>query len=197
MIIDKNLKMQHKLVKVFNKMFEVMNIDIDNSEMRDTPTRMAKMYSNELLFGYNDLNFKVTTFPNPGYDQIISEIDIPFYSLCSHHGLPFFGVVHIGYLPDAKIIGISKLDRISKYFSRKFQVQENLTQEIAEYLMKVLEPRGCMVIIEARHLCKEMRGAERSGAVMITSAVKGEFSENSSLKNEFLDLIKINRRLNK
>jgi len=188
------MEMQDELILVFTEMFEALNIDINTPEMKDTPIRMAKMYANELLFGYNGLNFNVTTFPNPGYDQIISEVEIPFYSLCSHHGLPFFGVAHIGYLPDTKIIGISKLDRIVKYFSRKFQVQENLTQEIAEYIMKVLEPKGCMVVMEARHLCKEMRGAERSGATMITSAVKGEFSKNASLKSEFLDLIKINKR---
>lgn len=174
-----------ELEKLFRKFLEVFDIDLTDDNFRDTPKRMARMYVDELLVGLNEPNFKITTFDNPGYDQIIAEAGIPFYSLCAHHFLPFFGIVDIAYLPNERIIGLSKLDRIVKHFSRKPQIQESMTNEIADYIMDALKPKGTMVIVRARHLCKEMRGAKSNGT-MITSAVRGCFRDDSSIKEEAL-----------
>lgn len=141
----------------------------------------------EIFRGVTGRMPSITTFPNEeNYDSMLVVRDIPFYSLCSHHLVPFFGVGHIGYIPDRKIVGLSKLARILEHFSRRPQVQERLTEETANSLMKLLEPAGVMVVIEARHLCMEMRGVEKPGALTVTSAVRGVFARNLPTREEFL-----------
>jgi GTP cyclohydrolase I len=122
-------------------------------------------------------------------DEIVAVKDIDFFSLCEHHLLPFKGVAHVGYLPDEKIIGLSKIPRIVEVFARRLQVQERLTQQVADALQSVLTPKGVAVIIEAEHLCMQMRGVEKKSSYMITSAVRGAFRANEKTRGEFLAII--------
>jgi GTP cyclohydrolase IA len=116
--------------------------------------------------------------------------DVEYYSMCEHHMLPFYGRVHVAYLPDKKIIGLSKIPRIIDMFARRLQVQERLTQQIADTLMEVLDPRGVAVVSEAQHFCMMMRGVEKQQSTTITSAMLGEFRRNKASKDEFLSLIR-------
>ncbi len=157
----------------------------NEEEIQNTPTRYQG-FLNE--WARND-ELKFTVFENPGYDQLIILKDIDFSSLCSHHVLPFHGRAHIGYLPGEKICGISKLARVVDKFASRPQIQEKMTNEIADFLENNLKPRGCIVVIEAGHDCMRIRGVKKPASCMITSAVRGEFHRNPSLKDEFLKLI--------
>jgi GTP cyclohydrolase I len=144
----------------------------------------------ELLAGMDRRNEpKLTLFENLGYRDILILKDIPFYSLCAHHLLPMFGHVSIAYIPGKKIVGLSKLPRIVKYFSARLQVQEDFTRELADYLQKKLEAEGVFVIVRARHLCMEMRGAKTHDVETVSSAVRGVFEVRASTKEEALRLM--------
>jgi GTP cyclohydrolase I len=158
--------------------------DASREGLLDTPKRVAKMYK-ELL---TPPEFNFTTFDADGYDQMIIEKGIEFFSLCEHHMVPFFGVVHIGYIPGKKIVGLSKLARTVEYFARRLQVQERMTQQIADFLQMKLKPRGVGVVIQARHLCQEMRGVKKRELVTITSALKGVMLKNQKAREEFIQL---------
>ncbi len=123
------------------------------------------------------------------YDEVVIVRDIEFFSMCEHHMLPFFGKIHVAYLPDTKVIGLSKIPRLVDVFARRLQIQERLTQEIAEMLQNLLHPRGVAVICEARHFCMMMRGVEKQHSGAITSAMLGAFRENKETRNELLSLI--------
>lgn len=122
------------------------------------------------------------------YDEMVVVKDVRFYSLCEHHLLPFFGKVHVGYLPRGKVVGLSKIPRLVEVFARRLQLQERMTNEIAEALNKALSPKGVAVVVEARHLCMEMRGVETPGGHMITSCMLGTFRRDPRTRAEFLDL---------
>ena len=124
------------------------------------------------------------------YDEMVIVKDVEVFSLCEHHMLPFFGHVHVGYLPKGKVVGLSKIPRLVEVFSHRLQIQEKLTKEIAEALSAVLAPKGVGVVVEARHLCMEMRGVERPGGQMITSCMLGTFRRDPRTRAEFLDLVK-------
>jgi GTP cyclohydrolase I len=117
------------------------------------------------------------------------EKDIPFYSMCAHHLVPFFGKAHIAYIPEQRIIGLSKFARILDFYARRPQLQERLTEQVVRYFEEELEPRGAMVVIEARHLCVEMRGVKKAGAMTVTSALRGAFHDKA-VREEFLDLLR-------
>lgn len=123
------------------------------------------------------------------YDEVVIVRDIEFFSMCEHHMLPFFGKVHVAYLPDKKVIGLSKLPRIVDVFARRLQIQERLTQQVAETLQNLIQPRGVAVICEARHFCMMMRGVEKQHSGAITSAMLGAFRDNQETRNELLSLI--------
>ncbi len=156
----------------------------------DTPRRVAKAYS-ETLSGYSKSPAEVMRFfEKDGYDQMVICKNIEFYSYCEHHMLPFFGRVHIAYIPNKRIIGISKLARITDIYARRLQVQERMTSQIAEAIMSSLRPKGVGVVVEGKHLCMMMRGIQKQNSSMVTSAMLGNFRKNPETRNEFLKFIK-------
>ena len=156
----------------------------------DTDRRVAKMYL-EIFSGLDEGNRpKLTTFPNDEhYTAMVMEKEIPFYSMCAHHFAPFYGHGHIAYIPNERIVGLSKLPRLLEFFARRPQLQERLTEQLAGVLEEELKPQGVMVVIEARHLCVEMRGVKKPGSVTVTSAIRGIFLQKA-VREEFLDLLR-------
>ncbi len=168
--------------------------DPDRQGLEKTPQRVAKMYK-EVTRGYrespeeliNQAHFDVD------YDEMVVVTNIDFYSLCEHHMLPFFGVAHVGYIPKGKVVGLSKIPRIVDMFARRLQVQENMTQEIANVLNEHLRPDGVGVVVEGYHMCMMMRGVQKQKAKMITSSLIGSFKEDPKTRTEFLELIRSER----
>jgi GTP cyclohydrolase I len=159
--------------------------DPSEPHLADTPRRVAEAYA-ELL---TPPSFDLTTFPNDeGYNELVMATSIPVQSLCEHHLLPFTGVAHIGYLPGERILGLSKLARVLDLFARDLQVQERLTQQVANWLQDNLNPRGVGVVIEAEHLCMSLRGVRARGARTTTSALHGVLREDARSRNEFFAL---------
>jgi GTP cyclohydrolase I len=157
--------------------------DVDAEHLRETPARVARSFA-ELL---TPSTFSPTTFPNDqGYDELVVARDLPFHSLCEHHLLPFRGVAHVGYLPGARILGLSKLARVVEMFARRLQVQERLTQQVAHWLEAELEPKGVGVVLEAEHLCMSLRGVRSPGSLTVTSALTGIVREDGRTRTEFL-----------
>lgn len=155
----------------------------------NTPKRVVKMYK-EIFKGYSQKPEDVlTTFDADGYDQIILLKDIELYSMCEHHMLPFFGKAHVAYIPNRKIVGISKLARLVDLYSRRLQIQERIGQQVVMALMEYLEPKGAACIIEAVHTCMRMRGVEKQNSVMVTSSIEGIFRTDLSAKNELMQMI--------
>jgi GTP cyclohydrolase I len=164
-----------------------LGADLDSDGLRETPRRMVDAYA-ELL---TPQPFRPTTFANEeGYDELVLVRAIPFHSLCMHHMLPFHGVAHIGYLPDERIVGLSKLARVVELFARDLQVQERLTTQIADWIQEQLAPKGVGVVLEAEHLCMSLRGVQKFGATTVTSALLGQVRDDPRTRQEFLSLSK-------
>ncbi len=166
--------------------------DPDRDTLLKTPKRVAELWK-FITQGYQtDVNalLQESVCQEP-YDQMILVKDIEFYSLCEHHLLPFFGKAHVAYIPNGKMIGLSKIPRIVDAFARRLQIQERLTDQIAKTIQQALQPRGVAVVVEAVHLCMHMRGVEKQNSVVTTSAMYGIFREQERTRMEFLDLIKI------
>lgn len=168
------------------RMLQVIGEDPTREGLKETPHRYLK-FMQEFL---NPEPFKFTTFSGENYDEMVLSKGIPFFSICEHHLAPFFGVAHIGYVPSTKIVGISKLPRTLDKFSRRLQNQERITKQIAEELTEQLNPKGAAVVLEARHLCQEMRGIKKPGIMTMTSSMTGIFKTDLNARNEFLNLIK-------
>ena len=158
--------------------------DLSSEQLLDTPRRVAASYA-ELL---TRVPFTLTTFPNEGHDELILARAIPFSSLCQHHLLPFVGVAHVGYLPADRILGLSKLARVVEQFSRRLQLQERLTTQVADWLWDQLVPKGVGVVLEAEHLCMTLRGVQATGARTVTSALHGRLRTDPRSRQEFLAL---------
>ncbi len=159
--------------------------DVDDEHTRDTPRRVAAAFAEMLT----PRPFNLTTFPNDeGYDELVVATDIPFHSVCQHHLLPFKGLAHVGYLPGERIIGLSKLARVVEQFSRRLQVQERLTKQVADWLQEALRPKGVGVVLEAEHLCMSLRGVKADGSRTVTSALQGLLREDERSRSEFLAL---------
>jgi GTP cyclohydrolase I len=159
--------------------------------LQRTPARVARAmrfftqgYQQDPLAILNDALFDVS------YDEMVIVKDIEFYSLCEHHLLPFFGRVHIAYVPNGKVVGLSKIPRLVEMFGRRLQVQERLTAQVAETLQRVLDPKGVAVVVEAVHLCMMMRGVQQQNSSAVTSAVHGVFERDPKTRQEFMDLIR-------
>ena len=159
--------------------------DPDDAQLRDTPRRVAQSFAEMLT----PTPFSFTTFPNDGaYDQLVVARSIPMRSLCAHHLLPFIGVAHVAYLPDDRILGLSKLARVVDHFSRGLQIQERLTTQVGEWLDAQLAPKGVGVIIEAEHLCMTLRGVQAHGTRTVTSSLHGLVRDDARTRAEFLSL---------
>jgi len=158
--------------------------------LAETDRRVAKLYL-EMFHGLEEgAEPAITTFPNEErYSAMVIEKRIPFYSMCAHHLVPFYGHAHLAYIPNDAILGLSKFSRILEFYAKRPQLQERLTEQVANYLEAKLRPQGVMVVVEARHLCVEMRGVKKPGAVTVTSAIRGIFHQKS-VREEFLDLVR-------
>lgn len=180
-----------KIKKAVKMMLEAIGENPDRTDLKKTPERVADMYE-EIFSGIStDPSKELEVLLSEKHDEIVLLKGIPLYSVCEHHLLPFVGKAHIAYVPkNNKVTGLSKLARVVETLSKRLQVQERLTTEIAETLMKKLKPRGVMVIIEAEHLCMSMRGVKKAGVLTITSAVRGIFRENSKTRAEVMALIR-------
>ena len=195
---NKNLDIDKKtrLKNIENAVREILiNIgeDINREGLIETPKRVAKMYEEILSTkNINDFdNYKLFEVDLDNSQEMILIKDIPFFSMCEHHMLPFFGKVHVAYIPrENKVIGLSKIPRLVEFVSRKLSVQEEITVNVAKKLIEILNPLGVAVVVEARHMCIEMRGINKIGSVTKTSFYSGEFKVNVDRKKEFLDGIK-------
>src|SRR5690349_4514145 len=184
---------QGKVVRIAEHVRGILNtlgLDTSDPNLAETDVRVAKMYL-EMFHGLAEgAEPKVTTFPNEeGYSHMVMETQLPFYSMCAHHLVPFYGHAHIAYIPRDRILGLSKFARILEFYAKRPQLQERLTEQVVGFLEDELRPQGAMVVIEARHLCVEMRGVKKPGAVTVTSALRGIFHQRSQ-REEFLDLLR-------
>ncbi len=163
--------------------------DPDRPGLADTPQRIARMYQ-ELFAGVHfDPRQILRESLEEAHNEMVIVRDIPFYSLCEHHLLPFYGVAHVGYVPSGRVVGISKLARVVEAFAKRPQVQERLTTQVAECIQECLQPNGVAVVIEAEHLCMTMRGVKKPGSRVVTSAVRGSFRRRAVTRAEFLSLV--------
>ena len=165
--------------------------DPNRQGLLDTPYRVAKMYK-EVTTGYQADPYKIinNAIFDVEYDEMVVVANIEYYSLCEHHMLPFFGVVHVGYIPKGKVVGLSKIPRIVDMFARRLQIQEKMTTQISNLLNETLQPDGVGVVVEGQHMCMMMRGVQKDKAKMITSAMLGSFRDDEKTRNEFLNLIR-------
>ena len=164
-----------------------LGLRTDDESLLETPRRMATAYAEMLT----PREFDLTTFPNDaGYDELVLARSIPLRSVCEHHMLPFIGVAHVGYLPGARILGLSKMARVVEMFACRPQVQERLTTQVAQWLRQSLDPRGVGVVVEAEHLCMTMRGVKKPGALTVTSAVRGIFEHDAAARAEAMAFIR-------
>ncbi|HUY84999.1 MAG TPA: GTP cyclohydrolase I FolE [Candidatus Dormibacteraeota bacterium] len=173
---------------IIAELLKAIDDDPEREGLRATPDR----YQRFIKEFFENKPFNLTVFENAGYDEMVIQTNIAFYSLCEHHLLPFFGYGAIAYVPNKKIVGLSKLARTLDHFSRRLQTQERITTQVAEFLESKLEPKGIGVVLTARHLCMEMRGVQKPGTQTTTSCLKGSFKANASTRSEFLQIIQNN-----
>jgi GTP cyclohydrolase I len=178
------------VIKIISELLSALGEDPGREGLKNTPDRVARMYS-ELLGGYRDNPARVVNGAlfDVQYDEMVIVRDIEFYSMCEHHMLPFIGRAHVAYIPNGKVLGLSKIPRIVDMYARRLQVQERMTRQIADFISDLLKPQGVAVVVEAMHLCAMMRGVKKHDARMTTSAMHGAFRANLATRQEFLDNI--------
>jgi GTP cyclohydrolase I len=178
-----------RIEKAVLDILEAVGEDPRREGLRGTPRRVARMYA-ELLAGMrHDPAEHLKSIFHEKYDEIVLLRDIPFYSICEHHLMPFIGKAHVAYLPAGQVLGVSKLARVVDSFARRLQLQERLTEQIADFLMKNLKPQGVTVVLEASHSCMTIRGIQKPGAVMVTSALRGIFKSDPRSRSEVMALL--------
>lgn len=186
----RSLHQAQKAIQDVKNLIEYLGDDPNREGLRETPKRVILSYDH-LFSGYGQrVEDVLKVFEDDTSDQMILLKEIEFYSTCEHHMLPFFGKAHIAYIPNGKVVGISKLARILEIFSRRLQIQERLAQNVTEALMTHLNPLGAACLLEAQHFCMTSRGVQKQNSIMVTSSLEGVFRENASVKAEFLALIK-------
>ena len=179
-----------RIERAVHELIEAIGEDPAREGLVDTPARVARMYA-ELFEGLRiDPNDFLRVGFEVGHSEMVILKDIPFYSICEHHFMPFHGKAAVGYIPDGRVVGLSKIARLVDGFARRPQVQERLTSQVADALMESLEPDGVAVVIEAEHLCMTQRGVKKPGSRMVTSATRGTFRKNEVTRSEFLALVR-------
>jgi len=180
-----------ELERIVREMLRLIGEDPDREGLLETPARVVRMFE-EIFAGYSvDPGDVLGVTFDEQHEELVIVKDIVYYSQCEHHLAPFFGKVHIGYLPSGKIVGLSKLARLVDAVTRRLQVQERITSQIADILEERLHPHGVMVVVEGEHLCMCARGVKKPGSKTVTSAIRGEFRESAALRDEFLRLIRM------
>lgn len=179
--------------KAVYEILEAVGENPDREGLKYTPARVARMYAELLEGAQHDPSEYLSSVFHEQYDEIVLLRDIPFYSVCEHHLMPFIGKAHLAYLPDGRVLGVSKLARIVDTYARRLQLQERLTDQIADFLMTNLKPKGVAVVLEASHSCMTIRGIKKPGAVMVTSALRGIFKKDPRSRSEVLTLMHVDR----
>ncbi len=181
---------REKIEEAIRLLLEGIGEDADREGLRETPGRVARMYE-ELLAGMEaDAGAHLSKTFGADNNEMVIEKDITFYSTCEHHLMPFFGKVHIAYIPDGQVVGLSKLARTVEVFAARLQIQERMTVQIADAIMDSLKPKGVIVMAQAEHMCMTMRGVKKPGSQTVTIAARGEFERDEKLKDRFLMLVK-------
>jgi GTP cyclohydrolase IA len=182
---------QARIEKAVRELLLAIGEDPERDGLRDTPARVGRMYAEIFAGLHEDASQHLATRFEADHDEMVMERDIPLYSVCEHHLIPFLGRAHVAYIPgtDGRITGLSKLARLVDSYAKRPQVQERLTVQIADEIERSLQPRGVLVVIEAEHLCMSMRGVRKPGSTTVTSAVRGLFRDNASTRAEALDFI--------
>lgn len=182
---------QDKIKEAVKLLLEGIGEDVNREGLVDTPERIARMYA-EIMSGMDEKPeehlSKVFTVDN---HEMVLEKDIVFYSMCEHHMLPFYGKVHVAYIPNGKVVGLSKLARTVEVYAKRLQLQEQMTSQIADAIMDCLSPQGVMVVAEAEHMCMTMRGVKKPGSKTVSIATRGVFEENAALQNQFFQMLHV------
>jgi len=182
---------QDKIKAAALSMIKALGDDPNREGLQGTPRRIAEMYA-ELFAGFDmDVKAELAVGFEVGHDEMVILRDIPFYSMCEHHLLPFYGVAHVGYIPNegGRVVGVSKLARAVEIFAKRLQLQERMTTQIADAIMDALQPKGVAVVVQAEHLCMTMRGIKKPGSSVVTSATRGLFRSRAATRAEFLSLV--------
>lgn len=182
---------QEKIKEGVKLLLEGIGEDINREGLKDTPDRIARMYCEVFGGMYEDASEHLSKVFTVDNNEMVLEKDIVFYSMCEHHLLPFYGKAHVAYIPDGKVVGLSKLARTVEVYARRPQIQEQMTGQIADAIMEHLAPKGAMVVVEAEHMCMTMRGIKKPGSKTVTYACRGEFAENESLQNRFYQMLNV------
>ena len=178
-----------KIKKAFTSILEAVGEDPSREGLKDTPRRIADMYADIFIGLDMDPRDALVVGFDEGHHEMVILKDIPFYSMCEHHFLPFFGLAHVGYIPKGRIAGASKVARAVDILAKRPQLQERLTTQIAEAMVEALKPNGVAVVIEAEHMCMTMRGVKKPRSKIVTSAMRGIFRENPATRAEFMSLL--------
>ena len=182
---------ENKIKEAVKLLLEGISEDPEREGLRETPERIAKMYK-EIFSGMDmDAGMPLSKVFSVENNEMVLEKDITFYSMCEHHILPFFGKVHVAYIPDGRVTGLSKLARTVEVYAGRLQLQERMTGQIADDIMKYLEPQGVMVLVEAEHLCMSMRGVKKPGSKTVTIAARGVFEGNTVLQERVFNMLRL------
>ena len=182
---------QEKIKEAVKLLLEGIGEDTGREGLRETPDRIARMYS-EIFAGMDeDAGEHLSRVFTVDNNEMVLEKDIVFYSMCEHHMMPFYGKAHVAYIPDGHVVGLSKLARTVEVYARRLQIQERMTGQIADAIMRELAPRGVMVVLEAEHMCMTMRGVKKPGSRTVSIAAKGVFEQDFNLQNRFLQMLQI------
>ena len=181
---------QKKIEQAVRLLLEGIGEDINREGLADTPNRVARMYEEIYKGMEEDASVHLSKTFAVDSNEIVVEKDITFYSICEHHLMPFYGKAHIAYLPDGRVVGLSKLARTVEVYARRLQIQEQMTTQVAEAIMDHLKPQGVMVMVEAEHMCMTMRGVAKPGSRTVTMAARGCFQENPQLQQYFFEMIR-------
>lgn len=187
---------QKKIREAVRLLLEGAGEDVNREGLLETPDRIARMYT-EIFSGMDeDGEVPLSKVFTVDSSEMVLEKDIVFYSMCEHHMMPFYGKAYVAYIPDGKVVGLSKLARTVEIYAKRLQIQERMTGQIADAIMKYLTPKGVMVVLEAEHMCMTMRGVRKPGSKTVSIAVRGVFEENTELQNRFFQMLRMDGELN-